>query len=82
MPDTYDRSHHVKDGESLMPANAAFEKALSAVQTEGIMQLERNSLATPPNQRASVLNPLIESICEQLLELLPQSPGEIGKCRM
>lgn len=61
------------------PDDTEFEKLLSGLQTVGIMKLERSSLTTPPRQRASVLNPLIETICDQLNELLPRAPGDVGK---
>lgn len=82
VPDTYERSNSANQGEPPLPGSIAFEKTLSAVQTEGIMQLERNSLATPPNQRVAVLNPLIEKILEQLIELSVLSPNEIGEYTM
>ena len=79
VPDTHKRNHQAPDEANLVPESVAFEKTLSAIHTEGIMQLERNSLVTPPDERASVLNPLIETINTQLLELLSQSPGDLGK---
>ena len=79
VPDTYSRDPLGTEEDNALPTSVTFEKALSAVQTEGVMQLERNSLATPPNQRALVLNPLIESIAEQLLELSVQSPSDVGE---
>lgn len=82
VPDTYSRSNSSDREEPPLPGSIAFEKALSAVQTEGVMQLERNSLATPPDQRAAVLNPLIESILEQLIGLSAQSLNDICKYTM
>lgn len=79
MPDTYNRSHSETEDDSPFAASLAFEKTLSCVQTEAIMELERSSLATPPNLRAAVLDPLIDSRSEQLLELLPQAPDDIGE---
>lgn len=79
MPDTYSRSNPESHEDTTLPASLVFAKTLSAVQTEGIIQLERNSLATAPRERAAVLNPLIENIIEQLLTLLVTSPSDIGE---
>lgn len=62
-----------------MPARVVFEKQLSAIHTEGIVQLERQGLATRPDKRAMVLDPLIDVISENLRVFETQIPDEIGE---
>lgn len=79
IPDTYGRTTSESQEVNPVPANLAFAKTLSAVQTEGIIQLERSSLSTPPKLRAAVLNPIIENVTEQLLAMLVHSSGDLGE---
>ena len=79
VPDTYGREDGEKGPENLLPASVTFEKKLSAIHTEGIVQLERHGLATPPDRRATVLKPLINTFDLQLKALTPQCPGQMGK---
>ena len=57
-----------------------FEKQLSAAHTEGVVQLERHGLATRPDKRASILNPLIDSISETLRVFEAQAVDDLGEC--
>jgi hypothetical protein len=79
VPDTYSREHSGRSAESGLPPRVVFEKQLSAIHTEGIVQLERHGLATRPDKRASVLNPLIDAITENLRTFEPQCNDDIGK---
>ena len=79
VPDTYSREHSGKTAESLLPVRVVFEKQLSAVHTDCIVQLERLGLATRPDKRASVLNPLIDTASENLQEFDLRCPGDMGE---
>ncbi len=79
MPDTYSRDHSGKIVEKLLPARIIWEKQLSAIHTDCIVQLERYGLATRPENRASVLNPLIDAAFESLQEFELRCSGDLGK---
>lgn len=79
MPDTYSREQSGKTAESLLPARVVFEKQLSAVHTEGVVQLERHGLATRPDSRAGVLNPLIDAISSNLQDFEIRCSDDMGK---
>ena len=78
ISDTYARERSGKDVTKYLPAGLVFGKKLAAAQTEGILQLERQGLATPPDGRAAVLNPLIDSYDEQLQRLGLECPKPLG----
>ena len=79
VPDTYSREHSGKTAESLLSAKVVFEKQLSAVHTDCIVRLERHGLATRPDKRASVLNPLIDTAGENLQAFELRCSGDMGE---
>jgi hypothetical protein len=79
VPDTYSREHSGRSAENVLPPRVVFEKQLSAIHTEGIVQLERHGLATRPDKRASVLNPLIDAIIDNLGIFETQCNDDIGE---
>lgn len=56
-----------------------FQKTLSRILTESILELERYALSKAMPQRAAVLNPIIDAASLSLAELEPECPTEIDR---
>lgn len=56
-----------------------FQKTLSRILTESILELERYALSRAMSQRAAILNPIIDAASLSLAELEPECPTEIDR---
>lgn len=72
--EAFGAAHH----ESVL-ARIVFEKRLSAVQSAGIIQLERVVASTDPREREVALYNTLEPLLGQLRDLEQDCHGELGK---
>ncbi|KPI34453.1 Regulatory protein LEU3 [Cyphellophora attinorum] len=79
IPDNYDHSYcQAQSLNALQPA-LRFQKTLSRILTESILELERYALSKPMAQRGPVLNPFIDAASLTLADLEPECPADIDR---
>ncbi|ETN39952.1 uncharacterized protein HMPREF1541_06179 [Cyphellophora europaea CBS 101466] len=79
IPDNYDHESHQAQSIYALPPALRFQKTLSRILTESILELERYALSKAMPHRAAVLNPIIDAASLSLAELEPECPGEIER---
>ena len=79
VPDTY--YSEIDNGDrGLVPASVAFEKTVTTIASEALMTLERHGLSTLRRDRVHILQPIMETLSEQMQSLILQCPEDIGMC--
>jgi transcriptional regulatory protein LEU3 len=79
IPDNYDHDSQQAQSVYALPPALRFQKTLSRILTESILELERYALSKVMQQRAAVLNPIIDAASLSLAELEPECPTQIDR---
>lgn len=79
IPDNYDHGYCQAESIHALPPALRFQKTLSRILSDSILELERYALSKPMSQRGPVLNPIIDAASLTLAELEPECPGEIDR---
>lgn len=79
IPDNYDHDSQQAQSIYALPPALRFQKTLSRILTESILELERYALSKVMQQRAAVLNPIIDAASVSLSQLEPECPTEIDR---
>lgn len=79
IPDSFDSDDARAQTVYSLPPAIRFQKTLSRILTESILELEKYALSKPLEQRAAALNPLIDAALLSLGELQNECPSPVDR---
>lgn len=79
IPDNYDHEYCQAFAFNALPQSIRFQKALSQLQTDVILEIERYALCKRPEHRAPALIPMIDNAVLQFAQLASEATSAVGK---